>query len=249
VSNKLLSATWALDLAPPEKLVLLALADAANGNGLCWPGLVTIAKQTGKSRSRVVIALRRLERAGHISRETVPGIKTNYSVHPQRKPDDQLELPMEPNPSSMIERVPKRDRFPNGTDGSSKRDGTRPPDGTRTLKNPKQPKKEEAGASSKKTRPAFAPPPGVSGDQWRDFLSVRANRKAKMTETAYSRLCAKLERLREDGWPPGEMIGLAVERGWTSVFPPREQVNGTGQDSGIGRTEAAARAVLASLDR
>lgn len=69
----------------------------------------------------------------------------------------------------------------------------------------------------------FAPPNGVTPAQWADFLTVRRTKRAgKMTTTGYGRLCSKLDKLAEDGWPPGEMIGLAVERGWTSVFAPKD---------------------------
>lgn len=97
----------------------------------------------------------------------------------------------------------------------------------------------------------FAPPSGVSPAQWADFLTVRRTKRAgKMTPTGYNRLCAKLGKLAEDGWPPGEMIGLAVERGWTSVFAPKdfghEQTNGMGrhQSDGLSPTTRAALAVF-----
>lgn len=74
-----------------------------------------------------------------------------------------------------------------------------------------------------KPRGRFPAPDGVSAEQWTDFLAVRRSKRAgRMTETGYSRLCAKLSKLAEDGWPPGEMVGLAVERGWTSVFAPKD---------------------------
>jgi hypothetical protein len=66
-------------------------------------------------------------------------------------------------------------------------------------------------------------PVGVSRDQWKAF---RKQRKKPLTDRAYLMICKKLSALAEDGWPPGEMIDLAIERGWETVFEPKEQGNG-----------------------
>ena len=63
----------------------------------------------------------------------------------------------------------------------------------------------------------FPAPLGVTAEQWGAFV---AQRKKKLTDRAYQLLCNKLEALARDGWPPGEMIDLAVERGWETVFAP-----------------------------
>lgn len=48
--------TWAFaqPLPPAPKLVLLALANAANREGLCWPGVDTICKAVAPMKSRMV---------------------------------------------------------------------------------------------------------------------------------------------------------------------------------------------------
>jgi len=49
MSNDALRWTFALPLRPGTKLVLLALADAADAEGECWPTRGTIARKTGFS--------------------------------------------------------------------------------------------------------------------------------------------------------------------------------------------------------
>jgi hypothetical protein len=78
-------------------------------------------------------------------------------------------------------------------------------------------KGSEAKASSPRAK--FPPPPNVSPDQWRAF---QGQRKKRLNERSYLLLCNKLIRLAEDGWPPGDMIDLAIERGWETVFKPRD---------------------------
>jgi hypothetical protein len=74
--------------------------------------------------------------------------------------------------------------------------------------------KTEAKASSKK----FAAPPGVSEPQWQAF---RKQRRKPLNDHSYALLCNKLRSLADAGWPPGDMIDLAIERGWETVFAPR----------------------------
>jgi hypothetical protein len=69
-------------------------------------------------------------------------------------------------------------------------------------------------------RIGFPPPSGVSEEQWRAF---RKQRKKPINERSYVLLCNKLQDLAEAGWPPGMLVDLAIERGWETVFPPKDQ--------------------------
>jgi hypothetical protein len=83
----------------------------------------------------------------------------------------------------------------------------------RDILTPSNPEKHEPKGSVKK----FGPPDGVSAETWSDFLLSPKRRKAGMSRTAYSGIRNNLALLAEHGFPPGEMIALAVERGWTTV--------------------------------
>lgn len=72
-------------------------------------------------------------------------------------------------------------------------------------------------------RVAFPCPDGVSAEQWTAF---RKQRKKALNERSYLLLCNKLTALADAGWPPGDMIDLAIERGWETVFEPRTAPNG-----------------------
>jgi hypothetical protein len=67
-------------------------------------------------------------------------------------------------------------------------------------------------------RAKFPAPDGVSDEQWDGF---RKQRKKPLNARSYRLVCNKLVELAEDGWPPGEMVDLAIERGWETVFAPR----------------------------
>ncbi|MEH3107133.1 MAG: hypothetical protein PGN09_07585 [Sphingomonas fennica] len=78
-----------------------------------------------------------------------------------------------------------------------------------------------AGAAAKRWR-GMPPPAGVPDASWRGFLDNRRSQRKTLTPHAYTLLVHKLTKLTEDGWPPGQLIDTATERGWLTVFPPRE---------------------------
>ncbi len=68
MSIKIMSEVWEsakVDGAP--LLVLLALADYANDNGICWPAVATLAKKTRVSERHVRRILGALERNGNVA--------------------------------------------------------------------------------------------------------------------------------------------------------------------------------------
>lgn len=73
MSVKALDRVWDFSLSRgAARLVLLALADWADDEGFCYPGLVAIAAKARLSKAAVVLALKRLEADGEI-RITVRG--------------------------------------------------------------------------------------------------------------------------------------------------------------------------------
>lgn len=81
-------------------------------------------------------------------------------------------------------------------------------------------------APTRKADPWKAIPEGVSQQAWTGLLANRRAKKSANSPHAYSLICGKLKELAEAGYPPGEMVDLAVERGWTTVFEPKEHRNG-----------------------
>lgn len=65
-------------------LVLLALADAADDEGLCWPSVQTLSAKARASESAVHRSLRALEEAGWLDREHRSGSSNLYRVTPDR---------------------------------------------------------------------------------------------------------------------------------------------------------------------
>lgn len=52
---------WGIDLPPAMKLVLLKLADRANDNGECWPGIESVAAACGVSERTLIRHIDKME--------------------------------------------------------------------------------------------------------------------------------------------------------------------------------------------
>lgn len=87
MSIALMTEVWRLDLPPSDKMVLLALADAANDDGVTWMALeskegvkLDLIKKTSLSRRAIQGALKRLCEAGYLSRVDRPGKGVIWTV-------------------------------------------------------------------------------------------------------------------------------------------------------------------------
>lgn len=68
------------DLNATQKLVLLALADWANDEGLCWPSIGRLAAKSSLTTRSVQKSIRSLEEIGFIKREEVVGKGNRYWI-------------------------------------------------------------------------------------------------------------------------------------------------------------------------
>ncbi len=66
MSVKIMAQVWELDLPQNEKLVLLALGDHADDEGVCYPSVARIAWKTGMSERQVQRIGKKLRAAGLI---------------------------------------------------------------------------------------------------------------------------------------------------------------------------------------
>jgi hypothetical protein len=81
MSIKIMTAVWDReDLSSTQKLVLLALADWANDEGLCWPSIDRVAKKSSLKKRAVQLAIRSLEEMQFIRREEVIGKGNKYWI-------------------------------------------------------------------------------------------------------------------------------------------------------------------------
>ena len=69
------------DLRPTDKLIMAVLADRIGGNGTCWPGLRSLARDTGLTRPTILQSISRLERTGMLAvQRRGSGRKNSYNL-------------------------------------------------------------------------------------------------------------------------------------------------------------------------
>lgn len=207
MSVRVMTAVWELDLPDSEKIVLLALGDCANDEGLCWPSMATLSKKCSKSDRTVQVAIKALVMGGHLSRNEVPGKGCHYIVHPRKDCAPQPLRPEEISPPKPLPVTPEaasdkpsRTVIPSGADA---------PSGKRTGK-------RRAAKSDIFPRPEWA-----DVQVWSDFLMNRKRKQLSNTPTAHKRFLDDIERLSDEEWPPGRLLEHAAARGWGGIYDPR----------------------------
>ena len=80
MSYTLVNQALAMPLPPARRMVLLALADMANGAGVCWPSIATLARRASTSVRSVFTHLAELVKAGLISKTTRIGRSSLYHL-------------------------------------------------------------------------------------------------------------------------------------------------------------------------
>lgn len=90
MSIRLMTHVWMMDLHSTDKMVLLALADAANDSGVTWIAITSkrsdkadLVKKTSLTDRTVSMAITRLETAGHLTRTHKPGRGVIYNIRPE----------------------------------------------------------------------------------------------------------------------------------------------------------------------
>jgi hypothetical protein len=104
------------------------------------------------------------------------------------------------------------------------------------------------GRREKKQTPRFALPEWVPQPAWDDFLDMRISLGAKPTEKAKALLVRRLEKLKDSGQNPQDVLEQSIERSWRGVFPlKQESVQGKERRNGKPTVGDAARITLEAM--
>ena len=114
MSISLMSDVWRMDLPTTDKMVLLALADAANDAGVTWLAVCSkrddkldLLKKTSLSERAVQMAIQRLCEAGHLRREERAGRGVIYNVTPPQYMHPRTTCAPAPDAPTPARRAPK----------------------------------------------------------------------------------------------------------------------------------------------
>ena len=73
---------------------------------------------------------------------------------------------------------------------------------------------------------SFVLPEWIDKDVWEDFLEMRKKKRAKPTDRAVELLIKELEKLKQDGDDPNEVLSRSIMSNWTGVFSLNRSTNG-----------------------
>lgn len=219
-----MSAVWEMDLPAFEKLVLLALADCANDEGLAWPSVATLKRKTNASERTVQRALKSLEAAKILKRDQVPGKGCKYRVTPRHSDTPVTQSP----PSERRETPATVTPHPRHSD-------------TQTVKEPSGTVNDLPNGKSKRVRNlVVSKPEGVSDKVWSSFLGLRKAKRAPVTDVVIEEIESEAAKL---GWGLEAALRQMVARGWQGFEANWVKESGNGKRSTGGSTADTAQRV------
>ncbi|MDP9907936.1 hypothetical protein J2W27_000029 [Variovorax boronicumulans] len=213
MSNEVTVLCRPVRLTPPQKAVLMCLADRCDDAGLAWPSLPGIGEWTCLQRTAVIDALKALESLGLVSIDRRSGLNNRCRINV-----DKLKTYPRKSENQYARRTRPLDEPVRQTDQTStpgelvpvrQTDQTRPPHGPEaSISIRKASMKHQA---SRKREPAPCPE-DVPQALMADYLKVRMAKKAgPLTETA-------LAGLRREAGKAGISMEAAItaccEFGW-----------------------------------
>ncbi len=84
MSTIISSACWSLEgMSSTQKLVLISLADQANDDGVCWPGMQRLMQRTCLTERAIRGAIRWLEASGLLVTTVRSGTSNSYKITPK----------------------------------------------------------------------------------------------------------------------------------------------------------------------
>lgn len=84
-------------------------------------------------------------------------------------------------------------------------------------------KKEDKNLRTKELSIDNAPPEGVSDVSWKEFLALRKKKRATNTPHAIDLIFREIQKLKEQGFSPQDLIDQTLRRGWIDVYPIKEK--------------------------
>lgn len=204
MSIRLMTLAWNTGLPTTQKMVLLALADASNDEGACYPRVRTLCRKCSLSERAIQTAIKTLAADGMLVREERTGRSTIYHLTPENW------TPAADAPPQEMRGSPPHQMHPPPHD-------VHPTPARRapiTVKEPSPtPKDKHTG-----TGLDLSVLPPITVAVWQDFLKHRKAIKAPLTtQTAVNRLGAELHRIAAAGIDPDEALSEAIESGWRTV--------------------------------
>lgn len=205
-------------LGPTDRLVMLALADHAGDDGICYPSIARLCQRTGLGERAVQGIIKRLKDAGHITAKIGGGRgnATAYTIRLNPAPDAPIETPHQMPPISINPAF--------GALNPADYSLNPAPDAPEPYRTVIEPKKKKDAPDARGILSALCEV--VSEDTAEAFIAHRKAKRSPLTLKA-----AQLTADKVRGHSDADAVLLnSIANGWTGVFPdkasPKGQKNG-----------------------
>lgn len=230
-----MSSAWLLDLPSNQKFVLLALADSANDNGVCWPSISTIATKCGMSERSVQAHISALEKMGILTRDERSGRSTIYRIDPRK-----ICTPADSAPPQDLHHTPA-DSAPTPADSAPHPRKSRTHNHKGTIKEPKGNPKEACMTFGVDELVGM----GIKKQHAVDWLTARKQKRSgPPTQTAMDDLAREATKA---GLSLAEAVETCAARSWVSLRA--DWLTNKSQTTKLDRVKAHNEALLASIGR
>lgn len=234
MSIRYMTMAWKMPLNPNETLVLLALADASNDDGFCFPGYDSLIRKTKLARSTLSKTLSILEGSGFFDKQPHSDIGLGRKVNTYQLLFNESwfeALPAKQSKSMRVEliesmRIVLIDKI-NKLRSDKKKPissllGLRKVHSSDTISmtlihessiepSLKQPSLKE------KVKKGFVLPEWVDKEIWSQWMIVRKAKKQVGTDIALNGLIAELINCSDAGIPPSEAMTIAIKNSWAGL--------------------------------
>jgi len=216
MSIELMSLAWKTSIKTSSKMVLLALCDNANEQGLCFPSIKTIALRCSMSVRSVQNQIAILMEKGYLTKQERMGRSSLYFITDPCK----WCTPANSAPLQTTTQTPaNHDETPAQFAGGGATGA--PITITQSSHNHKR-------TTNKGVCVRDLIPTGVAQDVWDEFVDMRKRAKSELTEYAAKLIAQKLE---EFGGNPNDVLNRSIMNNWKGVFPANVRSQGQNNDS------------------
>jgi hypothetical protein len=244
MSVKMMNLAWRLPLNSTETLVILALADAANDEGFCYPGYESLLEKTKLARSTLSKTLSILEGAGIFEKKAHSSIGKGRAVNTYQLLFDEswFEVVKQPPPKSsrlelinslrgeLIEKINKLRKEQKRPISSTLILPKVQPSDTISMRcehepsiltiSSEPPLKDIASSKNNREIKKVAPPIeilarfGITGQLADDFIQHRKAKKASITATVLNSFQCEANKA---GITLADAITISIVRGWQGL--------------------------------
>lgn len=220
MSINLMNEAWSYPLNSHEKIVLLALADCANDEGIAYPGYKSLMKKTGMARATLAKHIKILRELGIIKTENHSefgkGKKVNlYTI----SSINELPYSSEDELKEKIKELrSKNSNTKSSTLEPAKVQNVDPKSSSLEHEPPLEPSvKETSVKKTKAKKTTFTLPESIDPIRWQEWMKVRSGKRARNTDYAKNLLLDTLLECQSLGYDTNKVIDTAVKRSWAGL--------------------------------